>query len=52
MFGVGGIPPKVHFSEQSGKDTFVVHTLVCSYQWFLIHCHLESIFYCMLFRKD
>ena len=28
MFGVGGIPPKVHFSEQIEKDVFVVHTLI------------------------
>ena len=42
MFGICGIPPKIHFSEQFEKDNFVAHTLICSYQ---------CACYCMLFRK-
>ena len=32
MFGVATIPPKARFSEQFGKDTPVVYTLICSYE--------------------
>ena len=37
------IPPQTHFSEHLGKDTSVVHTLICSYEQLLIHGYLKRL---------